>query len=689
MSLNSKKKKEVDSKNLELRKQFINLLEKLTDNNTREIGNKGLKQLILDNNNSYHALRIFLNSLMNFNTDNLKAKEIIILLFGYIAQIYENNLLDPIDSPPSLIHSINRIVSHIRNKHMKSNNYAILKSCSYVILQIFDHCMPKNDIDNINKIFIGPFINDINNAFHIYVKNGCCIYINDLVYHIKKGNKYEKEMIKCMIIDNNFFNDVILKIKIDFYQNYFLYETVYNMILYHDFSFFKKYLIDIIYKMIEILEDKTILKKETKISCLKVLYIIIQKSNENNYNINNKKESFKDIRNCVGNYVDDRLEDVRKVARDIIKLLNEIEFEKKKFEINGVDKIKHRKIFETMRNFSKKNKIHKFGEYDNMIVDNLQNDIYDKGVTNLINLSNFIKNHTKNNEIEKINNNNNNKKFLKSNTTRKYNYYNKIPLYEDNNIMNNKIKREYLNKNKNNTNNIFLTDDNFLAATNVASTSKNTSTINYVKPNETKNIKDTKNDINDIKKPKFDPSIFYSINVNEIYNSINDSKKLFLTFEKKINTKLYSNENKLTKIQNLLENNENNIINYHNNNLNETIKTNYTQTEKDKNEEINYLLKTSEFNEEGKEYFRVYLKALKYYNEKNYNEAFSLIIDDDIYLLRLLFLSKDKLYNICPLLNKELYKKMILKINHICHSHLLVKIQNMLKKSINKNNNNF
>ena len=689
MSLNSKKKKEVDSKNLELRKQFINLLEKLTDNNTREIGNKGLKQLILDNNNSYHALRIFLNSLMNFNTDNLKAKEIIILLFGYIAQIYENNLLDPIDSPPSLIHSINRIVSHIRNKHMKSNNYAILKSCSYVILQIFDHCMPKNDIDNINKIFIGPFINDINNAFHIYVRNGCCIYINDLVYHIKKGNKYEKEMIKCMIIDNNFFNDVILKIKIDFYQNYFLYETVYNMILYHDFSFFKKYLIDIIYKMIEILEDKTILKKETKISCLKVLYIIIQKSNENNYNIKNKKESFKDIRNCVGNYVDDRLEEVRKVARDIIKLLNEIEFEKKKFEINGVDKIKHRKIFETMRNFSKKNKIHKFGEYDNMIVDNLQNDIYDKGVTNLINLSNFIKNHTKNNEIEKINNNNINKNFLKSNTTRKYNYYNKIPLYEDNNIMNNKIKREYLDKNKNTTNNIFLRDDNFLAATNVASTSKNTSTINYVKPNETKNIKDTKNDINDIKKPKFDPSIFYSINVNEIYNSINDSKKLFLTFEKKINTKLYSNENKLTKIQNLLENNENNIINYHNNNLNETIKTNYTQTEKDKNEEINYLLKTSEFNEEGKEYFRVYLKALKYYNEKNYNEAFSLIIDDDIYLLRLLFLSKDKLYNICPLLNKELYKKMILKINHICHSHLLVKIQNMLKKSINKNNNNF
>ena len=694
MSLNLRKKKEEDLKNLELRKQFINFLEKLTDNDTREIGNKGLKQLILDNNNSYQALRIFINSLMNFNTDNLKAREIIILLFGYIAQIYQNNLLDPIDSPPSLTHSINRIVSHIRNKHMKSNNYAILKSCSYSILEIFDHCMPKNDIDNLNKIFIEPFINDINNAFHIYVKNGCCIYINDLVYHIKKGNKFEKEMVKCMVVDNNFINDVILKIKIDFYQNYFLYETIYNMILYHDFDLLKKYFVGIIYKMIEILEDKNILKKETKISCLKVLYIIIKKSNENNYNINNKKESFKDIRNCVGNYEDDRLEEVRKVARDIIKLLNEIEFEKKKFEINGVDKIKHRKIFETMRNFSKKNKIHKFGEYDNMIVDNLQNDIYDKGITNLINLSNFIKNHSKNNEVEKINNN---KRFLKSKTTRKYNYYSKIPFYEDNNLINNnnnlnfnnnKIQREYFNKNKINinNNNIFLTDDNFLATTNIASTSKNNSTINYIEQRETKNNNDIKSNN---KKPKFDPSIFYSINVNEIYNSINDSKKLFLSFEKKINTKIYSNENKLTKIQNTLENNANNIINYHNNILNETIKTNYTHTEKDKNEEVNYLLKTSEFNEEGKEYFRVYLKALKYYTEQNYNEAFSLIVDDDIYLLRLLFLAKDKLNIICPLLNKDLYKKMILKINHICHSHLLIKIQNILKKSMNKNNNNF
>ena len=675
MNLNNKKKIEDITKNFELRKQFINYLEKLSDNNTQEMGNKGLKKLILDNNNSYKALRIFLNSLMNFDTDNLKAKEIIVLLFGYIGQIYENNLLDPIDKPQSLIHSINRIVSHIRNKHMKSNEYTIHKSCSYSILQILDYCMPKNDIINLNKIFIEPFINDINNASHIYVKNGCCIYINDLVYHIKKGNEYETQILSCILVNNKFIRDVILKIKVEFYQNYFLYEAVYNMILYFNFDFFKRDLINLLYKMFQILENKSILKKETKISCLKVLYIIIQKSYENNFNLKDKKEILKDIRNSAGNYVDDKLNDVRKVSRDIIKLLNEAEFEKKKIEINAVDKIKNRKIFEKMRNLSKKNKIHKFEEYDNLILDNLQNDINNKGVTNLFNLSNFIKNHVKNSEFE---NNNNNKKYLKSNYERKFNYYNKGPFIYENNYQKNIHKKGDLIKNKNK--NVFLTEDNFISPTNVADTSKNESLINYSKQRNNKNQNELNSNYNKTKK---DPGIHYSININEIYDKINDSKKLFLSFEKNINTILYSNENKLMKIQKSIEENANNIIKYHNNILNETIKTTYTQTENDKNEKENYLLKTNEFNEEGKEYFKVYLKALKLYNHHSYNEAFTLIADDDIYLMRLLFLAKDKLSIICSLLNKDLYKKLILKVNHICHSHFLIKIQRMLKNSIN------
>ena len=44
-------KKEDNTKNLQIRTQFINLLEKLSDKNTREIGYKSLKELIINNSN--------------------------------------------------------------------------------------------------------------------------------------------------------------------------------------------------------------------------------------------------------------------------------------------------------------------------------------------------------------------------------------------------------------------------------------------------------------------------------------------------------------------------------------------------------------------------------------------------------------------------------------------------------------
>ena len=699
--MNSKKKLEDNLKNLELRKEFINSLEKLSDNNTREIGYKDLKQLIQNNSNSYQALRIYLNSLLNFQTQNLKAKEIIILLYGYIGQIYKNNLLDPIDHPPSLINSINRIISHIRNVKMKSNDYSLHKACSYSILEILDNCMPKSDINNLNKIFIEPFISDINISSNIYIKNGCCIYINDLIYHIKKGTDFDINILNCILNKNKYINDVILKIKIDFFQNNFLYEGVYNLILYFNFDLFKNSYINIINKMIEILENKNILKSETQISCLKVLYIILQKINKNNFDLNELKNIITNIRNSIGNYIDNRIKEVRKIARDCVKLLNIMEYESNNNEGDD-DKINHKNVFRKMRNLSKQGKVHEFSHYDNMVIDNLHKDIYKKGVGNLLNLSNFIKKYTKNNTKEKINEN---KNFLRSNNVHRFDYFNKSPIYEDFlNEEKNKIKHlEKNNINQKNKNILFLTDNNFYAATNLENTSKSRSEINYApfpkkdynyNYNYNNNDNFNNNNYNDnkyayINKNKkeieIDPTIYYSININEIYNSLNNSKTKFLEFEKKINIKLYNNENKLIKIKKKIEENKENIIKYHNNILNETIKSEYTKTDNNKSiDDNNYLLKTSEFNSEGKEYFRVYLKALNLYNNQKYNEAFSLILEDEIYLLRLLFLSKPKLDYICGFLNKDLSQKIMLKINHICHSHFLMKIQKTLKNAINK-----
>ena len=158
--------------------------------------------------------------------------------------------------------------------------------------------------------------------------------------------------------------------------------------------------------------------------------------------------------------------------------------------------------------------------------------------------------------------------------------------------------------------------------------------------------------------------------------------------KKKINIKLYNNENKLIQIKNAIEDNNENIIKYYNNILDDTIKSEYTRTYHEQSFDNNLLLKTSEFNIEGKEYFKVYLRALNLYNNQNYNEAFSLIVDDEIYLLRLLFLAKPKLDYICQNIHKDLYQKIMMKINHICHSHFLMKIQRNLKDAINKKMDN-
>ena len=127
--------------------------------------------------------------------------------------------------------------------------------------------------------------------------------------------------------------------------------------------------------MIEILENKNILKNGTQISCLKVLYILLKRIKENN--INNINNILLDIRNSIGNYIDNKIKGVRKVRRDCVQLFNLIESEQKKNRDDN-DKINYKNIFQKMRNLSKKEKYHKFVHYDNMIVDNLRKDIIRK-----------------------------------------------------------------------------------------------------------------------------------------------------------------------------------------------------------------------------------------------------------------------------------------------------------------------
>ncbi len=200
-----------EEKNLKLRKEFIDLLQKLSINETRDGAFNQIKILIKENA-SDKSLRIYLNSLMTFNSNSITAKEKITYLFGFIGNIYKSNLLDPLDNPKSLIKTINRIIYYIRNNILKNNFYKIHKVASNSIIEILNKCMDKSDKENLNKIFIEPFILAIINNPNLYIKNGCCIYLNDLILNIKDKTDFSLSIFDILINKNNYFNDFILYI---------------------------------------------------------------------------------------------------------------------------------------------------------------------------------------------------------------------------------------------------------------------------------------------------------------------------------------------------------------------------------------------------------------------------------------------------------------------------------------------
>lgn len=101
----------LNEKNLisELRKNFLKSLTKLNDNDTKEIAFTELKELI----NTYctpESLRIYLNSLStNYSTCTLAAKEIQAILMGYIAYVFQDNLLDSLDKPQNILKAVARM----------------------------------------------------------------------------------------------------------------------------------------------------------------------------------------------------------------------------------------------------------------------------------------------------------------------------------------------------------------------------------------------------------------------------------------------------------------------------------------------------------------------------------------------------------------------------------------------------
>ena len=108
-----------------LENKFQICLTKLNSFETRGIALNDIKTLIALNKNNQKILRHYISSLKinqkNQNISNI-AKEAQAMIPGILAQEYKNNLYDPLDKPPNLIKTIERLLTQLKDGYLLSNN---------------------------------------------------------------------------------------------------------------------------------------------------------------------------------------------------------------------------------------------------------------------------------------------------------------------------------------------------------------------------------------------------------------------------------------------------------------------------------------------------------------------------------------------------------------------------------------
>ena len=82
---------------------------------------------------------------------------------GIISQEYKYNLYDPLDKPPNLIKTIERMLTQLREGYLLSN-LQIQNAVADSYIKIFLYSMPKDDITLIFLVFFEPLINMINSG---------------------------------------------------------------------------------------------------------------------------------------------------------------------------------------------------------------------------------------------------------------------------------------------------------------------------------------------------------------------------------------------------------------------------------------------------------------------------------------------------------------------------------------------
>ena len=614
--------------------KFQICLSKINSFETRNIALNDIKILISTNKKNPKALRHFISSLKIQNKSSSisnSAKEVQAIIYGIIAKEFKDNLYDPIDKPPNLIKSIERLLTQLREGYLQTNTQ-IQNAVAESYIKILIYCMPKNDLSLIILVFFEPLITIINSGANLIFQQGAALVLCKLIEYIGSGMiqnmKENGDNISILeIIANKCINNLLKGSALD---NHYILDALYQLMLYVKFDLFNDRLKDLYIKLINYLKHKEF-SYQLKISALTIFDLIADNilSSDTEKIIGYFQQN---IINVLTEKTSDRIHKVQLKAREALNKWKKIE-----------------QIFLTEER-----------QKENYILNNE----YEK--------EDYYKNNNKNieeNEIKPIilkNNNINNNK----------NNYNKISNIKTLKI--NEIKsaeKEDINSLKTNKNNFILDKyNNYKNYKNQKQKESVTLGLNSNNDNiYNNNIKEKNNLI-----------LLLKSSLSKIINdSINNNQNYFNNINYKLNTmneRINDLEKKISKINKQNNSNKykyNNIIQKENQlNLFMLSKVNTINNDLQSSQQIE-----SQINEKWKE-------TLKLLSKNKISEAYKLILSsgDDIYLLRLVCITGPVLY----LLEEELAKNVLIRINKINRGK---QIQDVLVKLVEesikyKRNNN-
>ena len=306
-----------------LENKFQICLTKLNSFETRGIALNDIKTLIALNKNNQKILRHYISSLkINQKSQNMSniAKEAQAMIPGILAQEYKNNLYDPLDKPPNLIKTIERLLTILREGYLLSNNQ-IQNAVSESYIKILIYSMPKDDISLIFLVFFEPLINLINSGNNLLIQQGAGLIIFKLIEYINNKNEIFNEPMKLLeIIAKKYLNAFLKGTPLD---NHYAVESLYLLMTLVKFDIFNDKLKDLYAKLINYLKYKEF-NYLLKISVLKIFELIADNllSSDTDKIIGYFQE---DILIILNEKISDRIHKVQTQAREALNKWKKVE----------------------------------------------------------------------------------------------------------------------------------------------------------------------------------------------------------------------------------------------------------------------------------------------------------------------------------------------------------------------------